>query len=123
VFTHGEITDWYVWMPSDRVELNGYEEDKKVFVNVTLPERAEMRPQVLRITGTSQNAPQENRTETLDLELTFPDLLIRKDNIVGDDDGEPLEWPDNEAPAFSALVAMVAIGLVAVAADRRRRGW
>ena len=109
-------------MPETSRELNGYEKGFAMPIEVVLPNNVEMNPQVLRITGTAKNAP-DNPTETLDLRLTFPELTAKRKNVSGDDDGDPLEWPENEAPAFTILIALAALGLVALSADRRRRGW
>ncbi|NIS20769.1 MAG: hypothetical protein GWN89_12775 [Thermoplasmata archaeon] len=121
-FTVSDITDWEIDLPETQIKLLGYEERPSVPIEVALPDEEEMRPQILRITGTSDSGP-DTQTDTIDLELSFPDLVAHKRDVTGDDDGEPLEWPENEAPAFTFLMAMAAIGLVALAADRRRRGW
>ncbi|UCC94089.1 MAG: carboxypeptidase regulatory-like domain-containing protein, partial [Thermoplasmata archaeon] len=121
-FSFGEVTGWEFEFPQHEAELKGYQRITSVPIEVTFPDNEEMRPQVLTITGTAQNAP-DNRVQTLDLELSFPDLTAKSRDVGGDDEGEPLRWPKNEAPGFTILVMMAAIGLVALAADRRRRGW
>jgi hypothetical protein len=121
-FTFGNIPGWEFEFPQKEANLKGYEEFAAVPIEVTFPDNAEMRPQVLRITGTAQNAP-DNKVQTLDLELSFPDLEAKKSNVGGDEDGDVLKWPKNETPAFTTLAAVVAFALVAVMIDRRRRRW
>ena len=119
-FTFSEITGWVIEFPQHEQMLGPYEQFPSVPIEVILPDNEEMKPQVLRITGKALNAPGGNET-TLDLVLSFPDLVIKKEDISGDEEGEELRWPENEAPAFSTLAAVAAISLVALALDRRRR--
>ena len=100
--------------------LGPYEEFPSVPFEVILPDNDEMKPQVLRITGKAQNAPDDLEV-TLDFVMSFPDLVINKKDVSGNDEGDELRWPKNEAPAFSTLAAVAAIGLVTLALDRRRR--
>ncbi|MCK5254174.1 MAG: hypothetical protein KAQ96_14545, partial [Thermoplasmata archaeon] len=122
LFTFSEITGWEIMFPQSEQMLGPYEKFPTVPIEVVFPDNEEMKPQVLRITGKAQNAPGRNET-TLDLVLSFPDLVIKKEDISGHDEGEELRWPENEAPAFSTLATVAAISLVALALDRRRRGW
>ena len=121
-FEYSEITGWEIEFPQPEVPLGPYEQFPAVPIEVILPDNEEMKPQVLRITGKAQNAPDDMEI-TLDLVLSFPDLVINKKDVSGDDEGDDLKWPENEAPAFSTLAAVAAISLVALALDRRRRGW
>jgi uncharacterized membrane protein len=120
--TYGDISGWSIKFPISELPLEGYEEQGAVIIEASLPDREEMKPQTLRITGRSLNSP-DLPTQTLDLELTYPDLTAKKENVAGDDDGEPLEWPEDEAPGFPALIAIVTVGLAALVSYRRRRGW
>ncbi|MCJ2540101.1 MAG: hypothetical protein LN414_02390, partial [Candidatus Thermoplasmatota archaeon] len=120
LFTFSEITGWEIMFPQPEHMLGPYEEFPSVPFEVILPDNDEMKPQVLRITGKAQNAPDDLEV-TLDLVMSFPDLVINKEDISGNDEGDELRWPKNEAPAFSTLAAVAAIGLVTLALDRRRR--
>jgi hypothetical protein len=120
--TPGTITGWVLEFPQLEVSLLGYQEFASIPIEVTLPDNEEMRPQVLRITGTSQNSPTPE-VHTVDLELSFPDLSAKQKDVGGDDDGDPLKWPKNETPAFTTLAAIAAISIMAVGAAHRRRRW
>jgi hypothetical protein len=120
--SYGDITGWEFEFPQQEIELNGYEERSTVPIEVTFPDNAEMRSQVLTITGTAENAP-DDKVQTLELELSFPDLEAKKKNVGGDDEGDTLKWPKDEAPAFTSFAIIAALGLVALATGRRRRGW
>ena len=120
--TTSDIQDWTIEIPQKEVVVEAYQEFKSVPIEVTLPEEAVLKSQTLRITATAQNAPSKP-SQTLDLTLTFPDLTAKKVNVGGDEGGKPLEFPSDEAPGFGTLTVLAAIVVVALVADRRRRGW
>jgi dolichyl-diphosphooligosaccharide--protein glycosyltransferase len=120
--TASDVLDWTIELTQKEVSLEGFEEFGTIPIEVELPNETVMRPQVIKITGVAENAP-TNKTQTVDLELSFPDLTIKKKDVSGEQDGVPLEWPKDEAPAFTTLAALAAIGGAALAARRRRRGW
>lgn len=117
-----DILDWEIELPQREVAVEAYQEFQSVPIEVTLPDDAVMKSQTLRITATAQNAPGKP-SESLDLTLTFPDLTAKRKDVGGDVGGKPLEFPKDEAPGFSTLAAMAAVGVVALMATRRRRGW
>ena len=119
-FTHSGIPDWNITLHPDTIDLDAYEESS-VPIEVILPDRDELNPQVLVITATSLNDPSQD-PQVLELELSFPQFTVLPGDMGGETmDGEAITSPPNEAPGVGLLGALAALAIVGVAARRRRR--
>ncbi len=118
--THSSIPNWTIDFPEDTILLLPFEK-KSVPFEVILPDKDELKPQVLTITAVSLNDPSQG-PDVLELELSFAQLTIYPEDMKGEtEDGEEIGSPPNEAPGFGLLGALAVLGAAGMAARRRKR--
>jgi hypothetical protein len=117
--TVSSVLDWVVNVTQPIIVLEPNDIMPSIPIEVIVPSQAQLNPQTLTVTARALNAP-DSPTETLELQLTFPDLRIKAGDVSGNVDGESLEWP-KDAPGFGPVLAIGAILGVAMLSRSRRR--
>jgi len=119
--TLSNIPDWTIVMVDDTLPISPFEVKHAVPIEVEIPDKAELKPQILTITAVSLNDPSLD-PQVFELELSFPDLTIYPEDVTGEGGNEPITPPPEETPGFGVIGVLAAMGAAGMASKRRKRG-